>query len=228
MTRPPHEIAAARLRRAAARIFGRLALGAWAVGIVVIGAFLMAGHLVSLPTPSLANASTNRRLEATLAARPAADQGRWSATHVLYQACGCSTRVLAHLVDRRARPDLIETVVYVHEGDPEGASLLATDAEKIRGAGFRFEPLTPVELEQRYEVEAAPMLVVADPQGHVRYAAGYTDRSGAKQIDDVTIVDHLRSGQAVRPLPVFGCAVSHRVQEAIDPLGLKYRGGTKE
>lgn len=222
MVRRWYEIATGGLRRRAARTLGSLALGAWAVGIAVIGAFLMAGHLVSLPTPSLANASTNRRWETTLAARPAADKGRWSVTHVLYQACGCSTRVLAHLIGRRVLPDLVETVVYVHEGHAKDAPRLAADAEKIHGAGFRFEQLTPVELERRYEVEAAPMLVIADPQGHLRYAGGYTERSGANQINDTIIVDHLRSGQAVSPLPVFGCAVSRRVQNAIDPLGLKY------
>lgn len=184
----------------------------------------MAGHLVSLPAPSLSDGMTIERLESTLAARPGADRGRWSATHVLYQSCGCSGRVLAHLLDRRALPELFETVVYVRDDGPPGPSLAATQ-KQIEGAGFRFEPVTPRVLGERYQIESAPLLVIADPQDRVRYAAGYTDRIGAKEIKDLAILDGVRDGRTVAALPVFGCAVSRRVQEAIDPLGLKYRTG---
>jgi hypothetical protein len=198
---------------------GRFALGLWGVGILVVGASLMAGHLVSLPVPKV----TDSRLRSSLGPGPGVIQGRWSAHHVLYQSCGCSQRVLAHLLERRARPDLVETVVYVR--DPSSSDVAERDAvsAKVRVAGFGFESSTPAELESRYAVESAPFLLVGDGSGGVRYAGGYTERSGSKQIEDIAIIDGLKAGRKMGALPVFGCAVSSRVQEAIDPLGLKYK-----
>jgi hypothetical protein len=194
-------------------------LGTWGVGLVVVGAFLMAGHLVALPSPAIAG----DRLRATLLARPQADQGHWSATHVLYEGCGCSNRVLSRLVGRGARHDLVETVAYVHDGGgPAAVAALQATQARIQNAGFHFEALTPLELERRYQVESAPLLLVADAQGRAHYIGGYTDRSGGKQINDVEIIGKLLGGERVAVLPVFGCAVSSRVQQAIDPLGLKY------
>ncbi len=79
-----------------------------------------------------------------------------------------------------------------------------------------------MELQQRYEIESVPLLVVADATGHIRYSGGYTDKSGAVDVEDAAIIDGVRAGRAVDARPVFGCAVSSRVQEAIDPLRLKY------
>jgi len=206
---------------AARSVVGRLFLGLWGVGILVVGASLMAGHLVSLPVPR----ATDSRLRASLAAGPGVIQGRWSAHHVLYQSCGCSQRVLAHLLERRARPDLVETVVYVRDpASPDAAQQAAVSAQ-TRGAGFGFESSTPAELERRYSVESAPFLLVGDGSGQVRYAGGYTARSGSKEIEDTKIIDGLEAGHRMDALPVFGCAVSSRVQQAIDPLGLKYKLG---
>lgn len=201
---------------------GRLFLGVWGAGILVVGASLMAGHVVSLPVPR----ATDSRLRASLAAGPGVVKGRWSAHHVLYQSCGCSQRVLSHLLKRRARPDLVETVVYVRDPAATDASEPATVGAEVQRAGFGFETSTPAELERRYAVEAAPFLLVGDGSGAVRYAGGYTARSGSAQIEDGEIIDGLQAGRPMGALPVFGCAVSSRVQQAIDPLGLKYaRGG---
>jgi hypothetical protein len=198
---------------------GKLVLAAWGVGILVVGASLMAGHVVSLPAPK----ATDQRLRASLAGAKGVDRGRWSAHHVLYQSCGCSERVLARLLERRARSELVETIVYVRDpGAPDPAEL-AQVGDRARLAGFGLEASTPAELERRYAVESAPFLVVGNSAGQVLYAGGYTERSGSKQIKDVAIIDELEAGHQVATLPVFGCAVSGRVQEAIDPLGIKYK-----
>lgn len=179
----------------------------------------MAGHLVSLPVPS----ATDSRLRTSLATGPGVTKGRWSAHHVLYQSCGCSQQVLAHLLERRARPDVMETIVYVRDPAVADAAELAAVGAQAQRAGFGFETSTPKELERRYAVESAPFLLVGDGSGRVLYAGGYTRRSGSKQIEDTDIIDGLEAGHRMSVLPVFGCAVSSRVQQAIDPLGLKYR-----
>ena len=215
----------AKARMLGKAVVGKVILGTWGIGILTVGAFLMAGHVVSLPTPAVAS----QRIEADpFPRRPGAEQ-RWSARHVLYQACGCSSRVLEHLLKRGARPDLNESVIFVRnqEAAPEAATLRATVADDVRRMGFRFESVTPLELEARYHIESAPLLSVFDPSGQARYVGGYTDRSGGGLIHDLDIVDKLRGGQVATKLPVFGCAISLRLQKAIDPLGLKYQAGNK-
>ncbi|HVV49418.1 MAG TPA: hypothetical protein VHO06_07160 [Polyangia bacterium] len=199
--------------------FGRLLLGVWAAAILLVGAFLMAGHLVALPLPRAAD----ERLPATLPGGPQLAAGKWVAVHILYESCGCSKRVLTHLLARGARADLRETVAFVRE--PGAGASIAETRTAIEHAGFGFEALSPDALVARYHVESAPSLLVADGGGTVRYLGGYNRRSGSLAFEDLTIIDRLRAGGSAAPLPVFGCAVSSRLQGAIDPLGIKYRRG---
>jgi hypothetical protein len=194
----------------------------WAVALVLLGGFLMAPHVVGLPAPDVGN----RGLAALLAAHPSPRQN-WRALHVLYQACGCSARVVQHLLERGARVDVAETVIYVHDADPAAAPALAKVGDDLRQARFGFEALTPAELARRYQVESAPLLLVIDPRGALRYSGGYTHRSGSALIQDGAVIDGLIGGRRVETLPVLGCAMSPRMQRAIDPLGLKYQTGDR-
>jgi hypothetical protein len=192
-------------------------LAIWALAVLVVGAALMAPHVIALPVP----ADGDGRLALAMRSLPGAVPGRWTALHVLYQGCGCSARVFDRLIGRHARADLNEDVLFVRDASPADADVEKT-AERARAAGFHFESVTPVELQQRYAIESVPVLVVADSQGQIRYSGGYTERSGAVEVEDAAIIDGVRAGRTIEPLPVFGCAVSSRVQEAIDPLRLKY------
>lgn len=162
-------------------------------------------------------------MRAAFADGPGVAAGKWTAVHVLYDSCGCSRRVFAHLVERRARPELIETIAYVSEGSDSDAEVERRAAE---AAGFRFERLAPAELERRYRVESAPSLLVADAGGSVRYTGGYASRMGANRFDDLEILGALKADKSVEARPVFGCAISGRLQQALDPLGVKYKGGS--
>lgn len=203
--------------RPARRVFGAAMLAIWAVAVLVVGAALMAPHVVALPVP----ARSDGQLALAIRNLPGVTSGRWTTLHVLYQGCGCSARVFDHLIHRHARADLNEELVYVRDAPRADADVEQTEA-RARAAGFHFQSVTPVELQQRYAIESVPLLVVADVAGEVRYSGGYTDKSGATEIDDLSIIDGVRGGRAIEPRPVFGCAVSSRVQEAIDPLRLKY------
>jgi hypothetical protein len=199
------------------RALGVAMLSVWAVVVLVVGAALMAPHVVALPVP----AADGSRLALAMHSLPGANAGRWSALHVLYEGCGCSARVLTHLMARHARADLNEQVLFVRDA-PQADPGLEETAVRARGAGFGFASVTPGELEQRYQIEAVPLLVVADAAGHIRYSGGYTEKSGVVEVDDVPLIDGVRSGRSVEARPVFGCAVSSRMQEAIDPWRIKY------
>lgn len=189
----------------------RLGFSAWAAVVLVPGAYLMADHLLTLPAPN----DGDPRVEAALEeARAPEDRGRWLAVHLMYQDCGCSQRLLAHLLSRGALPDVRERIVLIGHDDALAA--------RAKRAGFSFEELTPEGLAARYHAEAAPMMLVAAPDGKLRYVGGYSDRKRGPDTMDVDILHRLAEGRRVAALPLFGCAVSEKLQGEIDPLGIKY------
>ncbi len=73
----------------------------------------------------------------------------------------------------------------------------------------------------KYGIESAPLMIVDDAHGVIRYAGGYTSRKQGLDYQDQAIVHQLLSGAEVDPLPLFGCAVSQRLKQMVDPFRLK-------
>lgn len=189
---------------------GIAAFWLWVPAMVLPGVYLMAGHLLTLPRPDQLDPDVARAIEA---ARAPEERGAWMAVHVLSAECGCSQRVLEHLVARGPVSGMREKVLFI--GEPTALT------RRARAAGFTVDLLTGDELAARYRLEAAPLLVVADPRDEVRYLGGYAERAGSPVIEDTSVFARLRAGESVAPLPIFGCAVSRRLQKTLDPLGLK-------
>ena len=195
-------------RRVALRAVGRGALWVWASVTIVLVALLMVSHVLALPTPAA------RSIELALARMPAdSPPGTWRAFHVLYADCPCSRRIGEALALRGARADVAERVMLVGHD--------AAIQARLEGGGFRVAELTRDELRDRYGFEAAPAFFVVGPDGTVRYVGGYT-REKQGPAEDGRILDLVRGGARPEALPVFGCAVSRRLQAAADPLGLRY------
>jgi hypothetical protein len=188
-----------------------LAFWLWIPAVLVPGSYLMARHLLTLPAPSYADAGLTRAIAGL---RAPGEEGKWLAMHVMYAGCGCSRRVLANLLLRPSRVDVAERIVFVGEIDAEAE-------RNARALGYRFDSITREELAAKYHVEAAPLLVVADPAGRVRYVGGYTDRKQSPAIRDAELLSQLVRGAKVAPLPVFGCAVSDKLQATVNPLGIR-------
>ena len=70
----------------------------------------------------------------------------------------------------------------------------------------------------RVGVEAAPILIVIDPSGVVRYAGGYTERKQGPVVADIRILRATERGDAPVALPIFGCAVSERLRGELSTL----------
>lgn len=197
--------------RAHASRWARPALALWAIiGFVIIGALAIA-HDATLPRPPRAKPELVRALAARTTV---AERGRYTVTHVLYAECTCSQRILDHLAQRGARRDVSESAILI---DP-GPELV----QRLQAAHYRVETLTPLELQARYAIESAPLLIVADPAHQIRYLGGYTEHKQALDIRDDAIIDSVLAGRDEADLPLFGCAVSERLQKMLDPLGLKY------
>ena len=186
--------------------YARVFLVIWATSLTFVGACLMVGHWIPLPTP------TSDQL---LNGSPALTRvdGTWSTFHFLYADCPCSRRIFENLVTRSSHQDVNEQIVLVGDA-PELAS-------RAKARGFHVDEVAPEELKVKYAVEAAPLLVVVDPRGRVRYCGGYTERKQGFEIKDTVIVSNLLAGEEVESLPVYGCAVSRSLQAVVDPLRIK-------
>lgn len=199
-------------RRSFARQLGRGLFWAWIPLALVLGSTLLAAHEATLPVPDERDA----RLLAELAdMRHEGDEQRWLAVHVLYAACRCSGDVVRHLARDPRPPGIAERILLVGSTPEIEQRIAASGIEVIR--------TSPDELAERYAIEAAPLLLVADPEGTMRYRGGYTDRKRSGDLHDTQIIEQLRTAGDATALPLFGCAVSDELRALLDPLGV--RGG---
>jgi hypothetical protein len=181
--------------------FAKGAFVAWLCVASVVSAYLLAGHLITMPAP------TASRIETPLGETPRAD---WSMTHVLSTECGCSIRVLEHLLATERPEGVRERILVLGSGH--------TLLDRLRAAGFTVEQRQSDRLHEELGVEAVPALLIADPEGRVVYSGGYTDRKQARRIVDLELYTNIREHREVKPLPLYGCAVSKKLRRAIDPL----------
>ncbi len=209
MDTPPPELApSAHARTAAKRIATRAALALWFAAMLAIGVSLLVRHSVALPRPT-ADAELARSMSAL---RSPLDVDRWMVVHVLYGECRCSQRIAEHLLSSPRPVDVVEYVLLV------GADAALEARLTVRG--FRTTVVASSELAERYHVVAAPLLVVIAPSGGIRYAGGYTTRKQGPDPQDLSLVATARDERWTDALPVFGCAVSEKLQRELNPLGL--------
>ncbi|MBL4689258.1 MAG: hypothetical protein JKY37_31990 [Nannocystaceae bacterium] len=191
--------------------FAGVAVGAWAAISLLAGASLMVSHWTVLPKPDVDDPAFTEQLNGL---RTAQDDQQWVVVHVLYSRCSCSQRVFDHLFDEQRPAGAHERILLV-EADP-------AIERRAAARGFSVKIVTRAELKNEFHIEAAPMLIVIDPQGSVRYAGGYTDRKQGFEFRDTAIVKALADGGDPAELPLFGCGVSEELQQALDPFRLKY------
>jgi len=182
---------------------GVIALTVWFGAMATLCAGLLARHLVALPAPGSYDA-----LSRAMSDLPGPSQrGKWLAVHVLDGRCRCSQRIAEHLL-QTARPHAwSEIVLWSGDVDPpakltERFDLRRTDLAELG----------------RYGIESVPILVAIDPSGQVRYAGGYTVRKQGPVIDDLRLLAEAMREPAVTAMPVFGCAVSDRLRNALANL----------
>jgi hypothetical protein len=194
------------------RVVVRGAFAVWVVLCVVAGGYMLSSHLLTLPTPELSDLGPQH---SAVAERRSTQQGRWLVVHILDQECKCSLRVLDHLLAAPRPADVVERIVLI------GGKVSPAQRAAIQARGLDLDLVTPEELADRYRVQAAPLLVVIDPADRVSYVGGYSSRKQSADLRDVAIIEALRRGESVTPLPTFGCAVGRSLRARIDPLGIR-------
>ena len=192
------------------KVLARVAFVIWVPALLLTGSLLLGRHLLGLPTPGKRDWALTQDVAR---ARGPDDQGNWLALHILFAHCGCSQQVLDTLLARHASPQMAERIVLVAADD-------AKLGDQARALGYEFETMSTEELAVRYHSEAAPLLVVADPGGRLRYVGGYTDRKRSPLVRTDELLNGALAGSEPQPLPVFGCAVSAKLQRQTNPFGL--------
>ena len=190
-------------------LLGKVLLAGWIVLSLVGLSSLSLSHMAAMPKPD-----DGSRLERAMLALPR-KPGQNLFVHVIYAGCSCTERLFAHLLQRGPFPGTDEVVLFIGE-----------DAEKQRSArraGFEFISMSPAALADRFGLEAAPILAAFDTADRLRYVGGYYNHPAALLPLDQRILRQVIDGASPPVLPVFGCAVTERLQGSVDPLGIVYR-----
>jgi hypothetical protein len=143
--------------------------------------------------------------------------GRWHAVHLLAGGCGCSQRVMTHLLERGVAAGVTEEVVVVDGPEPYLAGS-ATLLEQLKTRGFNVSHRAVAEIAPEMGLRGVPLLLVADPDRKVRYMGGY----GSRGDQAGPILTALEQGREVRVEALIGCAVGSQLRHKADPFALKY------
>ena len=194
---------------------GRVALGLWVPLALIPGVYALAGHLTTLPAPAASDAKVGEGVTTLFPTLARSER----AIHVLYERCGCSSRVATKIMAQGSRGPVREAVIMV---DDDERGIDQSRLERLRSAGFLVAAMSTRAVAERLHVAAVPLLLIVDADDRVRYAGGYTVGRDSPQLEDRRILAEVSAGGSPSPLPVFGCAVATDLQRALDPLGLKY------
>lgn len=135
-------------------------------------------------------------------------------THILSAKCKCSKRVGRYL-ETTVRPAFLQESIVVVEGS------LPNEAELLK-KGYKLSHVAVADLKMQFNLEAAPVLLVSDSSGELKYSGGYKN---IDEIDhrDLEIIGQIKAGDKVAAFPVLGCALTPALKTAMDPFSLKYR-----
>jgi hypothetical protein len=130
--------------------------------------------------------------------------------------------IVDELLQRDVAASVAEQRLVWVEDDPQ-RPLRPDVIRAAQAAGYAVDVLSPRALAARYGAIAAPLLVIADERGRVRYVGGYGARKRDGQPRDRELLAAVARGDELTALPILGCATSRELQRQLDPLGLKYR-----
>jgi hypothetical protein len=186
---------------------GKIFLIIWIPVITAVIGFLMVNHLIAMPLPH-----DYQKIQENM---PQLRNGPgWLMVHVIYQNCSCTNSLTSSLLERGRQPGVDESIIFV--GDDEAFK------RKFEARGFSFSFESRDEIADQYGIEAAPMLLIFSPQDHLEYGGGYFERPSVYRSIDQKYLARLKKGENVEALPLYGCAVSTRLQKITDPFGIKY------
>lgn len=183
---------------------GTLVLSLWVIIVIFIISTQMITHLVSFNLPK----NISEFHQSILANEH--KMGQWTISHIIYENCSCTNSLLKRIIQRGPFPNAHEVIFLIGKKLPFENDLI--------NAGFHIRRFDKETFVQQFNFEAAPILSIHNHLGDLSYLGGYFKTSAAKISLDEDIITHLYQGKNYNALPVYGCAVSERVTDLIDPL----------
>jgi hypothetical protein len=180
--------------------------GIWFAAVIVLGGILTSYHQ-PFQSPD------KNVLE--LAGPPIASG--WRAIHILSAGCGCSLRVMQHLLARPPLDGATEQIVLI---DGNGPSLAGSEEllKRLKAKGFRITHRLAKDIPPALGLRGVPLLVVATPENKLVYSGGY----GSHEDQDVQVFRQVRTGLSTASIPVLGCAIGSQLRRSADPFRFKY------
>jgi hypothetical protein len=178
----------------------------WATGSLFMVSQFYGWHMMSFSAlPSLAQSQG----------------GQWTLTHVVSESCKCSAKVVEYLLTRGPEKDANEEILVI--GHPPQIT-------ELHQRGFKTRALDPDDLKEDISKLGVPFLLITTPKGDTVYAGGYSEKSvqDGSPIRDLEILRSLQGSGNVANFPIFGCAVSRKLQKIVDPFSMKYTGQVKD
>lgn len=191
-------------RKALSTSYPWLVLSVWCVAVSLPIAYMMAGHMVSLPIARSAIELPDS------AVRPS----EWRITHVLSDQCLCSRNVIEYLSARNPSDGIEEWVALLDSG--------SETANELRALGFQVIEANGEAFRADYGSEGVPYFQIKDSEGSLRFSGGYAPSGSIGQLSDLDTLERMRRGASVEEMPVIGCATSERLKSALDPFSFKY------
>ena len=177
---------------------------AWLLGTTFIFSKMHGLHFASFE-----NKEVNKHM-------PLVTEQDWGIVHILADGCGCSDLVAEHLIKRGPAGDADEKVLLL--GDTEQYT------KKLQNKGFQIIN----SKEVKGYIEGVPMLIIHNKNGDIKYSGGYANKmiTPITPILDMKLFQQVKQQTVQKNFVVRGCAVSRRIQQELDPLGLKYEKDT--
>jgi hypothetical protein len=183
-----------------------LFLALWTIATIVIGSALTSYHLpFRLPSRTI------------LSLVAPTDINQWEAVHILSGSCGCSQRVMRHLLQRRPLDRIREQILMIGGEAPDLPDTADLPA-RLRLEGYSLTRIAATDIPAEIGLHGLPLLVVASPNKKIAYLGGY----GPRGDQDIRIFKQVQSGEVPETFSVLGCAVGATLRRKADPLHLKY------
>ncbi len=148
-------------------------------------------------------------------------ESKWQIVHFLGGECQCSNYIVDYLINRGPSQDYIEKIIVFDD--------TKDFKDRLEKSGFKVNSLDYEETPLENKPDGIPLLVIANPLGHVLYEGGYapTMLNPFTKINDLEIARKFANKdkkEDVKSYPAYGCYMSKKYRRWLDPTNLKYKG----
>lgn len=189
----------------------KIVFSLWFLMLSAVMLFMHSWHQFEFPVANKAQVKRYLSLE-----------GNLSTLHFLGEGCSCSIHIIDHLLKRKARPEMNETVYLIGK--------FLKESHLLKQAGFKVKEISREQAQKDGSFSAVPLLVFYNSSKEIQYMGGYAKGSitPLSEFMVLKIAQQIQSESSVEKLPLKGCAISKKFTTLLDPFGLKYGRVTNE